>query len=61
MTKKLIGLKLEKEYEKVFNRPAPYYDMAAEHKPMKEWEQIMLKALKEGKPYEVEYDPDVLY
>lgn len=61
MTKKLIGLELEKAYELRFEQGAPYYSYLAEYKSMEEWEKIMRQALKDNKPHEFDYDEDVLY
>lgn len=61
MSSKLNGIKLEKAYEEKFNTRAPYFDLAAEYKPMEEWEEIMRKAIEMDRPYEVKYEPDVLY
>ena len=63
LRKKYQEVDLEEEYKRKFNRSAPYYDMASKVKPIEVWEDIMIEALEEGRPYEVEYsdDPDVLY
>lgn len=63
LKEKYKNVDLEEAYKKKFNQSAPYYDMAAETRPMKEWEEIMIKAIEANKPYEVEYsdDPNISY
>ena len=63
LKEKYIDVDLEKEYQETFKESAPYYDMGNGHRPIEEWEEIMIKALEEGESYEEEIssDPDVLY
>lgn len=60
---KYKGLNICVLYEEQFEESVPFYDMAAEHKTDDEWTEIIINALEEGKPYEVDIptDPDTLY
>lgn len=58
---KYANIDLEMVYETMFDVSAPYYDMTAEYKTIEEWEEIMIYAIENKKPFESNFVDDVDY